>query len=52
MSIINSYYLLFSPGRQMYYYTWVIQYMSLLVANIGFILLAAKSLKVYMTNYT
>ncbi|GAY47258.1 hypothetical protein CUMW_103220 [Citrus unshiu] len=32
-------------GREMYYYTWAIQYLTLLVANIGFILLAARSLK-------
>ncbi|XP_006439968.2 probable proline transporter 2 isoform X1 [Citrus sinensis] len=32
-------------GRQMYYVTWVLQYLTLVVANIGFILLAARSLK-------
>ncbi|KAH9776504.1 proline transporter 2 [Citrus sinensis] len=32
-------------GREMYYYTWAIQYLTLLVANIGFIVLAARSLK-------
>lgn len=31
----------------MYYITWIMQYLTLVLTNIGFILLAARSLKVW-----
>jgi putative effector of murein hydrolase LrgA (UPF0299 family) len=33
-------------GREMYYITWVSQYLTLLLGNMGFILLGGKALKV------
>ncbi|KAK9198148.1 hypothetical protein WN944_013331 [Citrus x changshan-huyou] len=39
-------------GRQMYYVTWVLQYLTLIVANIGFILLAARSLKEISSEFS
>lgn len=33
-------------GRKMYYLTWFLQFMTLLLGNMGFILLGGKALKV------
>lgn len=35
-----------SEGRKMYYFTWFLQFTTLLLCNMGFILLGARALKV------
>jgi hypothetical protein len=39
---------LFLEGRKMYYLTWFLQFTTLLLCNMGFILLGARALKVYI----
>jgi hypothetical protein len=42
---------LFLEGRKMYYLTWFLQFTTLLLCNMGFILLGARALKVYIYIY-
>jgi hypothetical protein len=37
---------LWFKGREMYHITWVFQYLTLLLGNMGFILLGGRALKV------
>lgn len=42
----------FIVGRKMYYLTWVLQFFTLLLGNMGFILLGGRALKVCMLETT
>lgn len=39
---------LWFKGREMYYITWVFQFLTLLLGNMGFILLGGRALKVLL----